>query len=88
MFKFGGSHGARRLTVPGLVKSTLWARLCRIWSLKRRTHTLWRYSGVICREDARTAGERPKTPPGTSWAPEISRALTTLPVRLADGILL
>ena len=43
------------LTVPGLVKSTLCARLCRIWLLKRRTQTLCRYSGVICREQ-RTDG--------------------------------
>ena len=41
------------LTVPGLVKSTLRARLCRIWLLKRRMQTLCRYSGVICRGQRR-----------------------------------
>lgn len=44
-----GPTRAQGLTVPGLVKSTLCARLCRIWLLKRRTQTLCRYSGVICR---------------------------------------
>ena len=43
-----GQTRAQSLTVPGLVKSTLRARLCRIWLLKRRTQTLCRYSGVIC----------------------------------------
>lgn len=40
------------LTVPGLVKSVLCTTLCLIWLLNRRTHTLCRYSGEICKSTA------------------------------------
>lgn len=36
------------LTVPGRVKSALWATLCLIWQLNRRAYTLCRYSGENC----------------------------------------
>lgn len=60
----GGADHGQSLTVPGLVKSTLCARLCRTWLLKRRAQTLCRYSGVICKEGARMGVVRGAAGPG------------------------